>query len=159
MYCLLCGGFLPVYILLFPCVKGSRAAARIKQQSRCDCKKTGGVYLGFFTSGGRKFPHGNFRTTRVLRSQNTPAGGTIVPRQVWELSDDSCSAKSEHTLSAKHSFADKSAESRTSRCGSPVSLFFPLRGWRFYFFKRLIYSRMMSVEYSTPRRPALMHRS
>ena len=25
--------------------------------------KTGGVYLGFDTSGGRKFPHGNFRTS------------------------------------------------------------------------------------------------
>ena len=33
--------------------------------------KSGGVYLGFYTSGGRKFPYGNFRTTRVLRSQNT----------------------------------------------------------------------------------------
>ena len=48
-----------------------RAAARIKQQSRSGCIKTGGVYLGFYPSGGRKFPHGNFRTTRVLRSQNT----------------------------------------------------------------------------------------
>ena len=27
--------------------------------------------LVFFTLKGRKFPHGNFRTTRVLRSQNT----------------------------------------------------------------------------------------
>ena len=26
---------------------------------------------GFLTLGGRKFPYGNFRTTRVLRSQNT----------------------------------------------------------------------------------------
>ena len=34
-------------------------------------RATGGVYLGFDASGGRKFPHGNFRTTRVLRSQNT----------------------------------------------------------------------------------------
>ena len=72
VYCLLRSAFLPLYSLLFPCVKGSRAAARIKQQSRCDCKKTGDMRLGFFTSGGRKFPHGNFRTTRVLLSQNKP---------------------------------------------------------------------------------------
>ena len=34
-------------------------------------RATGGVYLGFYTSGGRKFLNGNFRTIRVLRSQNT----------------------------------------------------------------------------------------
>ena len=34
-------------------------------------QKTGGVYLGFLTLRGRKFPNGNFRTTCVLRSQNT----------------------------------------------------------------------------------------
>ena len=43
--------------------------------------KTGGVYLGFHTSGGRKFPHGNFRTTRVLRSQNTDCRKNEVFRQ------------------------------------------------------------------------------
>ena len=59
-----------------------------------------------------------------------------------------------HLWSAKHSFADQ--EDAPLRCGS---LSFPLRSWQFYFFRRLIYSRMMSVEYSTPRRPALMHRS
>ena len=52
----------------------------LKQQSRSDCIKTGGVYLGFDTSGGRKFPHGNFRTTCVLR-------------------------QSEHRLSEKRSFS------------------------------------------------------
>ena len=58
----------------------------------------------------------------------------------------------------QHFSNDRNDGSRTFRCGSR-SLFFPLRSWQFYFFRRLIYSRMMSVEYSTPRRPALMHRS
>ena len=34
-------------------------------------RATGDMRLGFVTLRGRKFPHGNFRTTRVLRSQNT----------------------------------------------------------------------------------------
>ena len=34
-------------------------------------RATGDMRLGFHTLRGRKFPHGNFRTTRVLRSQNT----------------------------------------------------------------------------------------
>ena len=61
------------------------AAARqraIQSKLLRNFQKTGGVYLGFLTLRGRKFPYGNFRTTRVLRSQNTPAGGTVVPRQV-----------------------------------------------------------------------------
>ena len=48
---------------------------------------------------------------------------------------------------AKHS-AEKQLSSLFSPCSSRV-----------YFFRRLTYSRMISVEYSTPRRPALMHRS
>ena len=59
----------------------SRAAARIKKRLRI---KTEDMCLGFYTLRGRKFPHGNFRTTRVLRSQNTPAGGTVVPRHVQQ---------------------------------------------------------------------------
>ena len=62
----------------------SSAAARMKKRLLRKRIKTGGVYLGFDTSGGRKFPHGNFRTTRVLRSQNTPAGGTVVPLHVQQ---------------------------------------------------------------------------
>ena len=62
----------------------SRAAARMKKRLLRKRIKTGGVYLGFDTSGGRKFPHGNFRTTRFLRSQNTPAGGTVVPLHVQQ---------------------------------------------------------------------------
>ena len=42
-----------------------------KQHSCSDFIETGGVYLGFDTLRGRKFPHGNFRTTRVLHIQNT----------------------------------------------------------------------------------------
>ena len=42
-----------------------------KQHSCSDFIETGGVYPGFDTLRGRKFPHGNFRTTRVLHSQNT----------------------------------------------------------------------------------------
>ena len=45
-----------------------RGSAHENSVLRCKRMKTGGVYLGFDTSGGRKFPHGNFRTTRVLRS-------------------------------------------------------------------------------------------
>ena len=43
--------------------------------------KTGGVYLGFHTLRGRKFPHGNFRTTRVLRSRNADCRKNAVFRQ------------------------------------------------------------------------------
>lgn len=42
-----------------------------KQHSRSDFIETGGVYPDFDALRGRKFPHGNFRTTRVLHSQNT----------------------------------------------------------------------------------------
>ena len=42
-----------------------------KQHSRSDFIETGGMYLDFDTLKERKFPHGNFRTTRVLHSQNT----------------------------------------------------------------------------------------
>ena len=43
--------------------------------------KTGGVYLGFHTFRGRKFLYGNFRTTRVLHSQNTDCRKNEVFRQ------------------------------------------------------------------------------
>ena len=42
-----------------------------KQHSRSDFIETGGMYLDFDTLKERKFPHGTFRTTRVLHSQNT----------------------------------------------------------------------------------------
>ena len=42
-----------------------------KRVCSVNAKKNRGHAPRFFTSGGRKFPHGNFRTTRVLRSQNT----------------------------------------------------------------------------------------
>ena len=49
----------------------------------------GGVYLGFYTLRGRKFPHGNFRTTRVLPSQNT----TCLRNEVSQTSQiPSCDA-------------------------------------------------------------------
>ena len=40
-----------------------RAAARIQKRLLRKRMKTGGVYLGFHTLRGRKFPYGNFRTT------------------------------------------------------------------------------------------------
>ena len=45
-------------------------------------RATGDMRLGFVTLRGRKFPHGNFRTTRVLRSQNTTCRKNAVFRQV-----------------------------------------------------------------------------
>ena len=52
-------------------------------------RATGGVYLGFYTLRGRKFPHGNFRTTRVLPSQNT----TYLRNKVSQISQiPSCDA-------------------------------------------------------------------
>ena len=62
----------------------SRAAARMKKRLLRKRIKTEDMCLGFYNLRGRKFPHGNFRTTRVLRSQNTPAGGTVVPRHVQQ---------------------------------------------------------------------------
>ena len=56
---------------LFSWKNSSRAAARVKKRLHGKREKTGDMCLGFFTLRGRKFPHGNFRTTRVLRSQNT----------------------------------------------------------------------------------------
>lgn len=52
----------------------------------------------------------------------------------------------------KQTEAPRPATRRLSSLFSPCSS-------RVYFFRRLTYSRMISVEYSTPRRPALMHRS
>lgn len=56
----------------------SRKPAAHKSTATCmkyhllrKCIKTEGVYLGFDTSGKRKFPYRNFRTTRFLQSQNT----------------------------------------------------------------------------------------
>ena len=59
-------------------MNGSRAAARILKRFRSICSKSWGVYLGVLSLRGRRFPHGNVRTTRVLRSQNTDCRKTIV---------------------------------------------------------------------------------
>ena len=45
------------------------------------------VYHGFYTLRGRKFPHGNFRTTRVLRSQNTDCRKNEVFRQAQRAAE------------------------------------------------------------------------
>ena len=39
-------------------------------------RATGGVYLGFDTSGGRKLPYGNVRTTRVCEVRTHIVGKT-----------------------------------------------------------------------------------
>ena len=52
---------------IFMLLSGSAHEIEIAQRFH----KNRGVYLGFYALRGRKFPHGNFRTTRVLRSQNT----------------------------------------------------------------------------------------
>ena len=76
----------------------------------------------------------------------------------------------------QHFSNDQNDGSRTFRCGSlsllsvkmrkavrkgrpfrTLSFLFSL--YSSYFFRRLMYSRIISVEYSTPRRPALMQRS
>ena len=38
--------------------------------------KTGGVYLGFHTFRGRKFPHGNFRTSVFCKVKTQIVGKT-----------------------------------------------------------------------------------
>ncbi len=53
------------FIIVLP--RGSALSKAFAQQT----KKNEDMCLVFFTLRGRKFPHGNFRTTRVLRSQNT----------------------------------------------------------------------------------------
>jgi hypothetical protein len=53
--------------LVFFTLSGSALSKAFAQQT----KKNEDMCLVFFTLRGRKFPHGNFRTTRVLRSQNT----------------------------------------------------------------------------------------
>ena len=53
------------FIIVLP--RGSALSKAFAQQT----KKTGTCASFFFTLKGRKFPHGNFRTTRVLRTQNT----------------------------------------------------------------------------------------
>ncbi|RHT29996.1 hypothetical protein DW806_00280 [Butyricicoccus sp. AM32-19] len=40
-----------------------------------------GVYLGFDTLSGRKFPHGNFRTTVFCEVKTQIVGKTVVFRQ------------------------------------------------------------------------------
>ncbi len=43
------------------------------------------MYHGFYTYRGRKFPHGNFRTSvfcGAKRRQNTLVGETVVSRQL-----------------------------------------------------------------------------
>ena len=47
------------FIRYFSC----RAAARMKYNLRSRLIKTGSMYHGFYTPRGRKFPHGNFRTS------------------------------------------------------------------------------------------------
>ena len=43
--------------------------------------QTGGVYLGFLTLRGRKFPHGNFRTSVFCAVRTQIVGETLVSRQ------------------------------------------------------------------------------
>ena len=59
----------------------SRAAARMKKRLLRKRIKTGGVYLGFDTLRGRKFPHGNFRTTVFCEVKTQIVGKTVVFRQ------------------------------------------------------------------------------
>ena len=58
-----------------------RAAARIQKRLLCKRIKTGGVYLGFYTLRGRKFPYGNFRTSVFCEVKTQIVGETIVSRQ------------------------------------------------------------------------------
>ena len=44
-------------------------------------RATGGVYLGFHTLRGRKFPYGNFRTSVFCEVKTQIVGKTIVFRQ------------------------------------------------------------------------------
>ena len=59
----------------------SRVAARIQKRLLRKRMKTGGVYLGFHTLRGRKFPYGNFRTSVFCEVKTQIVGKTIVFRQ------------------------------------------------------------------------------
>ena len=48
----------------------------MKKHLRSKCTKTGGVYLGFRTLRGRKFPHGNFRTSVFCKVKTQIVGKT-----------------------------------------------------------------------------------
>ena len=48
---------------------------------RRKCMKTEGVYLDFHTFRGRKFPHGNFRTSVFCKVKTQIVGKTVVFRQ------------------------------------------------------------------------------
>ena len=63
-------------------VRESRAQARIKYNLRCKLIKTGDMRLGFYTSGGRKFPNGNFRTSVFCEVKTHLVGKTSVFRQI-----------------------------------------------------------------------------
>ena len=54
------------FIIVLP--RGSALSKAFAQQTQ---KKNEDMCLVFFTLRGRKLPHGNFRMTRILRSQNT----------------------------------------------------------------------------------------
>ena len=55
----------------------------MKYNLRSKLIKTGGVYLGFYTLRGRKFPNGNFRTSVFCEAKTQIVGGTSVPRQAY----------------------------------------------------------------------------
>ena len=48
----------------------------MKKHLRSKCTKTGGVYLGFRTLRGRKFPYGNFRTSVFCEVRTQIVGKT-----------------------------------------------------------------------------------
>ncbi|WP_418916877.1 hypothetical protein, partial [Agathobaculum sp.] len=48
----------------------------MKKRLRSKCTKTGGVYLGFRTLRGRKFPHRNFRTSVFCKVKTQIVGKT-----------------------------------------------------------------------------------
>ena len=48
----------------------------MKKHLRSKCTKTEGVYLGFDTLRGRKFPHGNFRTSVFCEVKTQIVGKT-----------------------------------------------------------------------------------
>ena len=65
--------------------------------------KSGGVYLGFLTLRGRKFPHGNFRTSVFCGVRTQIVGKT----QFFDSLRRPCSAESEYTYRQNMSSAGK----------------------------------------------------
>ena len=63
-------------------MRESRAQARIKYSLRRKLIKTGDMRLGFYTSRGRKFPNGNFRTSVFCEVKTHLVGKTSVFRQI-----------------------------------------------------------------------------